>query len=507
MAMVDARDINLASRDFCGGPIKISIKRGNSGNRIPPHPLDTTLTFTCADFGLQPVELWVSDAKGNSDFCTVTVDVQDNDGLCLTNPIGKIAGVIKTEKGEDVEKVLVKEANNLAINVLTTATGRFELANLAFGKNYKLQPYKNDDLLNGLSTMDLVLIQKFILGIISLKSPYQQIAADLDRSGNVSTLDLIKLRKLILGKDTDLGVQNNSWRFIDADYVFPVGINPLKAPFPEAKTLDDFKTKFAQANFIGIKVGDLNSSATPNSLIVQNPRSTFGELQLQIPNVKFSYGEEFTIEVKAASQEDVAGFQFTLDFDERILEIVDYSAGDVPGITDENFALIDKNKGILTASWNVMREKTWPTTATPVLRLTFRAKKSSELIYALNVAPYPTVPEAYTHEGGMLDLNLIFKNGADDIDKGGYQLFQNYPNPLYQNTTIGFTIPQSQEVKISITDMIGRSVWETKGIFQKGYNEIPFQRDGFWSDGAYLYKLETSSFTDVKRMILSSGNK
>lgn len=507
MAMVDARDINLASRDFCGGPIKISIKRGNSGNRIPPHPLDTMLTFTCADFGIQPVELWVTDTKGNSDFCTVTVDVQDNDGLCLTNPIGKIAGVIKTEKGEDVEKVLIKEVNDPAMNVLTTATGKFELANLAFGKNYKLQPYKNDDLLNGLSTMDLVLIQKFILGIISLKSPYQQIAADIDRSGNVSTLDLIKLRKLILGKDTDLGTQNNSWRFIDADYVFPAGVNPLKAPFPEAKTLDDFKTKFAQANFIGIKVGDLNSSATPNSLIVQNPRSTFGELQLQIPNLKFNYGEEFTIDVNAASQEDVAGFQFTLDFDERILEIIDYAAGDVPGISDENFALIDKEKGILTASWNVMREKTWPTTSTPVLRLTFRAKKSSELIYALNVAPHPTVPEAYTHEGGMLDLNLIFKDGAKDIDKGGYQLFQNYPNPFYQNTTIGFTIPQSQEVKISITDMIGRSVWETKGIFQKGFNEIPFQRDGFWSDGAYLYKLETSSFTDVKRMILSSGNK
>jgi len=58
---------------------------------------------------------------------------------------------------------------------------------------------------------------------------------------------------------------------------------------------------------------------------VQNPRSTFGELQLQIPNLKFNYGEEFTIDVNAASQEDVAGFQFTLDFDERILEIIEYA--------------------------------------------------------------------------------------------------------------------------------------------------------------------------------------
>lgn len=507
MAMVDAKSINRASVDFCGGPIKFSIKRGNSGDRIPPHPLDTMLTFTCADFGLQPVELWVTDAKGNSDFCTVTVDVQDNDGLCLTNPIGKIAGTIKTEKGDDVEKVIIKETNNPAMTSLTSATGKFELSNLAFGKNYKLQPGKNDDLLNGLSTMDLILIQKFILGIIQLKSPYQQIAADIDRSGSVTTFDLIKLRKLILGKDTDLGSLNNSWRFIDADYVFPTGISPLKAPFPEAKSLDDFKSKYAEAHFIGIKVGDLNSSATPNSLIVQNPRSTFGELQLLIPNRKFTYGEEFTVEINADSQEDVAGFQFTFDFDERILELIDYSAGDVPGISEENFALIDKNKGILTASWNVMREKSWPVTSTPVLRLSFRAKKSSELIYALNIAPYPTVPEAYTHDGGMLDLNLIFKDGSNSVGKGGYQLYQNYPNPFYQKTLIGFTIPQSQEVKISITDIAGRLVWESKGIFPKGLNEIPFQRDSFWSDGVYFYKLETSSFTDVKRMILTSGNK
>jgi hypothetical protein len=505
MAMVDAKSVNLASLDVCGGPIKLSIKRGNSGNRIPPHPLDTMLTFTCADFGLQSVELWVTDARGNSDFCTVTVDVQDNDGLCLTNPIGKIAGTIKTEKGDDVEKVLIKETNNPAMTSLTSVTGTYVLNNLPFGKNYRLQPTKNDDLLNGLSTMDLILIQKFILGIIQLKSPYQQIAADLDRSGSVTTLDLIKLRKLILGRDTDLGTLNNSWRFIDADYRFPEGVNPLKAPFPEAKTIDDFKLKYAEANFIGIKVGDLNSSATPNSLIIQNPRSTFGELQLQLPNRKFTYGEEFTVDVLGVSQEDVAGFQFTLDFDERILELVDYSAGDIPNISDENFALIDKSKGILTASWNVMREKSWPVSSSTVLKLTFRARKSSELVYAFNIAPQPTIPEAYTHNGDMLDLNLIFKDGFSQAGKGGYHLYQNYPNPFSQKTMIGFTIPQEQEVSLSVMDVAGRLVWATKGIFPKGLNEIPFQKDSFLSDGVYFYKLETSAFSDVKRMILTTN--
>jgi len=502
-AMVRATDVNRASKDPCGGPIKLRIKRGNSGNLIPPNPLDTQLTFTCADFGLQPVELWVTDNNGNSDFCTTTVDVQDNFGLCLTNPIGNIAGAIRTEKGEDVEKVFVQEVGNPTLSALTTPTGKFELRNLAFGKSYTLLPGKNDDLLNGLTTMDLILIQKSILGVAPFTSPYQHIAADLDRSGNVSTFDLIKLRKLILGRDTDLGTTNNSWRFIDADYVFPQGVNPLKAPFPEAKNLTDFRTKVAEVNFIGVKVGDLNSSATPNSLIIQTPRSTAGELQLQVANRSFQYGEEFTIDLMGSSEEDVAGFQFTLDFDERILELLDYQAGDIPGITEENFAFIDRHKGILTASWNVMREKSWPSGSSLLIRLRFRARKSSELIHALQMAPKPTIPEAYTHEGDLLEMNLAFREGSRTIDLGGYQLFQNYPNPFQQTTTIGFTLPRSQEVSLSVSDVTGRIVWQTRGMFPRGLNEVPVYGQANWSDGVYFCKMETESFTDVRKMIRS----
>jgi hypothetical protein len=54
-------------------------------------------------------------------------------------------------------------------------------------------------------------------------------------------------------------------------------------------------------------------------------------------------------------------------------------------------------------------------------------------------------------------------------------------------------------------DVAGRLVWATKGIFPKGLNEIPFQKDSFLSDGVYFYKLETSAFSDVKRMILTTN--
>lgn len=78
---------------------------------------------------------------------------------------------------------------------------------------------RNDFHKNGVSTLDLVKIQKHLLGIDTLVSPYQIVAADANNSQHVSAIDLIELRKLILGIYTELPA-NQSWRFVPAVYVF-----------------------------------------------------------------------------------------------------------------------------------------------------------------------------------------------------------------------------------------------------------------------------------------------
>ena len=45
---------------------------------------------------------------------------------------------------------------------------------------YEVEAEKNDNYLNGVSTLDLVLIQKHILGLQLLNSPYKVIAADIN---------------------------------------------------------------------------------------------------------------------------------------------------------------------------------------------------------------------------------------------------------------------------------------------------------------------------------------
>ena len=196
--------------------------------------------------------------------------MQDNDLWCP--PIQQdatISGGIATEMGENVEKATVELLNSTAsLPVNTDAAGAFSLPDLPVGQSYTVHPMKNDDPMNGISTFDLVRLQKHILGISPFTSPWQWIAADINKNGQVSTFDVIELRKLILGVNT-VFPQNTSWRFVDANWVFNDSLPPLTQSFPEMKTVS--LAGDATASFTAIKIGDLNNSAQANSDLATSP--------------------------------------------------------------------------------------------------------------------------------------------------------------------------------------------------------------------------------------------
>jgi hypothetical protein len=65
--------------------------------------------------------------------------------------------------------------------------------------DYVVEANKGGDYLNGVSTLDLVMIQRHILGLQTLDNNYLMIAADVNNDGKVTASDLTELRKLILG--------------------------------------------------------------------------------------------------------------------------------------------------------------------------------------------------------------------------------------------------------------------------------------------------------------------
>ena len=103
-----------------------------------------------------------------------------------------------------------------------------------------------------MSTYDLLLIQKHLLAIKGISSPYRLIAADVNNNCNISISDIIELRKMILAPGTNFA-NNTSWRFVEAGYAFP---NPAKpCNFMEMKSFNGLQLGMNSAGFIGVKIG------------------------------------------------------------------------------------------------------------------------------------------------------------------------------------------------------------------------------------------------------------
>lgn len=79
-------------------------------------------------------------------------------------------------------------------------------------------------------------------------------------------------------------------------------------------------------------------------------------------------------------------------------------------------------------------------------------------------------------------------------------LSQNYPNPFRDRTTIGFTVAETNNLTLVISDELGREVATLyNGILSAGEHEVEFNASALPS-GIYFYRLSTSHGTLVKQM-------
>jgi subtilisin-like proprotein convertase family protein len=116
---------------------------------------------------------------------------------------------------------------------------------------------------------------------------------------------------------------------------------------------------------------------------------------------------------------------------------------------------------------------------------------------------------AASNTGKLLGWGLRFNNSilvnSNNIsgnipDK--FNLYQNYPNPFNPSTTIRFDLPKNTLVKLKVYDIIGREIVTLVNKSLYAGSHIVEWNASQYSSGVYFYKLETESFTDVKRMML-----
>ena len=283
------------SIDSCSGPVRYSINRkGEKANINQDY-----IILTCDDLGLTEVELhaWdnaintkLSPPGPNHDFCLTYIKVQDNKYNLCKDPGDTliIEGNTRTELGLNLSGVVVESSGAKNLKAVSVQTGDYLMQGLAQGYDYTLTADKEDDARNGVTTFDVLLITKHILGKQRLTSPYQLLAADVNQSGSISTIDLIKIRRVILHLDATFE-GGKSWLFVDAKHHFKDPNNPWTETIPKFIQFNDLDRSVSDARFIGIKLGDVNGNVETNGLTQLSPTiiKNEGELTPQRPKLDF----------------------------------------------------------------------------------------------------------------------------------------------------------------------------------------------------------------------------
>jgi hypothetical protein len=452
--------------------------------------------FTCADRGRRDLNVYVGVITPTGeliqDFCSTFITIQDNFNVCPVTRI-VVQGSIMNPNDEPVKDVDVKLEGS-EMNMITGNNGTFNFADVASGANYIIAPSKKDDYLNGVSTLDLVMIQRHILGIEKLNTPHKLIAADVNNDKNITASDLSDLRKVILGVTNEF-TNNGSWKFFDKAYNFADPKTAHTEALPLVYNLENLATDM-NVDFMAVKIGDVNGNAKANLNDNTTEARTSQKMLLSTANQSFEAGQTIEVPVAMAHSNDVSGFQFTVNFNTELFSLEAINSP-LKGINDNNFGLTQLADGQVTVSYN-KESAIDMAEGDALLVLTLRAKTKGNLTNGLWIDSAITKAEAYNSEFNVMNVAFTVENRNDLSNT----LYQNTPNPFKSITTIGFELAQQADATLTVFDVTGKTVMVITNNFNKGYNSIEINRNELGASGVLYYTLESGDFKATRKMVV-----
>ncbi len=482
-----ASDFDAGSFDNCGGFVTLSLS---------PDSADTNAGYTCADVGVNAVNLYVTDEDGNQDFCQTLLFVESVPNVCGSDDF-VIAGAISDEYGNMLSNAEVSVNDGITAPNMTDDAGTYHFDDMTAGNDFTVSPELTTLPSNGITTYDLVLIRKHVLTDLMLDSPYKIIGADINNNGAVTTADIVELRKLILTTYTDFP-SNTSWRFVDAEYEFANPANPFQDGFPEIYNINNLENDMMTVDFVAIKVGDMNGTASTNGLMDnEGDERTDDALVFQTDDKALEIGEAYTMPIFAQSIEAINSGQFTFAFDSEDIDIQSIEVNSDADFSDYEFATHAVNEGIITAAW--YRDAAVQYDAkTPLFYINLVAKNATRLSDIATINSDKTKAIAYTEAGAGLNIALNFIAIPEVIAVATLQ--QNSPNPFNNTTTITFDLPKGETGTLEITDLSGRVIYSQAG-FAAGRNEVRVNGKIFATAGVYFYRLRTGNSVITRKMV------
>lgn len=361
--------------------------------------------------------------------------------------------------------------------------------------NYTITPLYDVDYLNGVSTLDLLLINRHILGQELLNSPYKMIAADANVSGTITTFDIVELRKLILGIITDLP-DNTSWRFLDKSFIFPDPLEPFSVQFPEEinTLVTSGQPNPSVLDFWGIKVGDVNYSHVLNCDGMRPEKPTL-TASLSIPTHSVKQGEYITVPVMSAGKKAMIGLQAAFRFDPIKLQLVQPSEGALEGFSINNFGLTHAENGEIRVSWISTNESSiFIQDKNIVFYLTFKALEDIADISKIILLD-PTIMDCFAIGTDLTLYNLDNIESVDSRDVVKQPMVTNHligsvsPNPTTGGIEVTVKPVGDESIQLAIYGPFGRRLFYKEITTTGNSAVITVSETAQWPSGIYTWRV------------------
>jgi len=505
-----AEDFDNGSQDDCGTALTFTmIRESDAANSSNPHAAaSSALTFDCDDIpnGVSAVvelRVYVTDETGAFDYCSVTLQVEDNEAdICTDNvSTGMLSGGIVTETGAGLKDAVVQVNSNQAEypkSSLTDNDGGYSF-DVFLLNDYNITASENSNYLEGVSTIDILFMQKHILGLQALETPYKKIAADVNNDCKVNGSDIIQVRKLLLGyyANDELPL-NSSWRFINDSET----LDPINQPcdFSEEINVENLTNNSINNDFVAVKVGDVNGSTSDGLHTEEIVTRSNNSLDLVVDNVNYSAGELVKIPVYSSSVNDLRGLQFTISIQGFMINGIEKGALKI-GRENANMNLAEY--GMISVSFDEI-DGVNADEDEVLFTILATAIANDELKDNITITSDGLIAESYF--GAELTtepVTISLRDGESIYEvENAFTLLQNQPNPFSSLTNIRFELPRSGEANLKIYDIQGRLVFAKTGQYEKGYNTITISKEDLNVTGELIYQVEFEGTVDTRRMIL-----
>ncbi len=442
-----------------------------------------------------------------------TVHQVSSDFLETANLV-QITGNIINENGAAIAQVNVAQGSQ--DTVLTDDNGYFLIDDAVAMAPYTITPSKDINLLNGVDAADLYYIQQHLLENDTLDSEYKMLAADVNNSGAITTLDVLQASEAILLL-TDEFPNNTSWRFVKTPYDFVDVNNPFSSIFPEAFTFG-IPLSENEVNFIGVKIGDVDESHDPLSIIGEGAEPK-EKKALIVEDLALKQGESYEVPVYIEAGEDLAALQLALQLNEEALHFEGIETDANTICRSDNFGYRFLRAGVITACWfdqNAV-ESNQPNQSdlTTLFRLRFTAKKEGKLSSYLTLSPEHVDGRAYERKDDLLTKELKRKLTYLQFNAPGQSptivnppALEIFPNPTSNNDLfIKYNLTEDSNVKIIIYNALGQVVKtilfkerRAKGTYTYKWNTSSL------GEGSYFMQLHTNSASPEVKKFVKTGN-